>query len=289
MLDGNLYLVLDQLEEYFVYHGEHGRGTLQEELPEVVLRPRLRANVLVSLRDDALAQLDVFKAQLPNLYANFLRLDRLDRAAAAAAVRGPIERWNGLVPAEQRVAVEPALIGALLAQVAPAGEPDRVEAPYLQLVLERLWNEEHQLGSRTLRAATLAELGGAGTIVREHLERALEVLDEREQDAAAEMFEHLVTPSETKVAHSAGDLAEFAHVPAVEAAAMLAVLGHERILRPLDDAGGGGDRYEIFHDVLGDAILGWRRRHQLARERARAIGVSAALRHSRWPRSRLCS
>ena len=270
VLDGSLYIVLDQLEEYFVYHEAGGSGTLEHELPEVVQRPRLRANVLLSLRDDALAQLDVFKARLPNLFANNLRLDRLDRAAATAAIVGPVKRWNELVPAEQHVEIEPALVAAVLAQAAVAGEPDLIEPPYLQLVLERLWNEEGERGSRVLRASTLAELGGAGAIVREHLDRALSVLDEREQDAAALMFDHLVTPSGTKIAHRVSDLAQFAHVQEAEAATMLAVLGRERIVRPLDEGGGGGDRYEIFHDVLGAAVVGWRGRHQLATERARS-------------------
>jgi WD40 repeat protein len=271
VLDGRLYLVLDQLEEYFVYHeGGAGPGSFEQELPEVVLRSRLRANVLLSLRDDALAQLDVFKAQLPNLFANYLRLDRLDHAAATAAILGPVKRWNELVPPGERWDVEPELVEDVLVQAAVTGEPDRIEPPYLQLVMERLWGEEHARGSRVLRASTLAELGGAGAIVREHLDRAMSVLGELEQSAAALMFDHLVTPSGTKVAHRAADLATFAHVPRTEVDGLLATLGRERILRPLDDSAVGGDRYEIFHDVLGDAILGWRRRYQLASERSRA-------------------
>ncbi len=159
VLDGDLYLVLDQLEEYFVYSENGGPRSFELELPEIVLRPRLRANVLLSLRDDALAQLDVFKGSLPNLFANYLRLDRLDRAAATAAIKGPIQRWNELVPEDARVEIEPQLVEDVLAQAAATGEPDRVEPPYLQLVLERLWNEERDRGSRTLRATTLAELG----------------------------------------------------------------------------------------------------------------------------------
>jgi len=264
VLDGDIYLVLDQLEEHFVYHEGHGPGTLVGELPEVVLRPRLRANVLLSLRDDALAQLDVFKSSVPNLFANYLRLDRLDRASATAAILGPLQRWNDLVPAPDRMEIEPALVDAVLAQAAAAGEPDRIEAPYLQLVMERLWNAERDRGANVLRASTLVELGGAGAIVREHLDRALSGLDGPGQDAAARMFEHLVTPSGTKVAHRVSDLAEFARVPVAGVAPVLASLGRDRIVRSLDD---GSDRYEIFHDVLADAIVGWRRRRDLERER----------------------
>jgi hypothetical protein len=59
----DLYLIHDQAEEYFVYHGLNGgaRGFVHE-FPELVTRPGLRVNCLLSLREEALAALDVFKA-----------------------------------------------------------------------------------------------------------------------------------------------------------------------------------------------------------------------------------
>ena len=41
-------------------------------------------------------------------------------------------------------------------------------------------------------------------------------------------------------------------------------------MRPVDGADGGGARYEIFHDVLGDAVLAWRRERERERERRTA-------------------
>ncbi len=267
-LGGDICLILDQFEEAFVYH-EDGAG-LVEDIAELVTRPGLRANVLLSLRDDALSQLDVFKRAIPHLYANSLRLDRLDRRAARAAILGPVQQWNDLVPADQRVSIEPALVDEVVTQARVAGEVDRVEPPYLQLVMERVWYAEHDAGSRVLRRSTLLELGGAHAIVQAHLDRALGHLDPAEQDAAARMFEHLVTPSGTKIAHRASDLAQFARLGTAAAAPVLAALGRERILRPLDEAEGVGGRYEIFHDVLAGAILDWRRRRLLDEERVAA-------------------
>ncbi len=56
----------------------------------------LRVNVLLSLREDTLAALDRLKGAIPNLFANVLRLDRLDRAAGRAAIVRPLERWGEL-------------------------------------------------------------------------------------------------------------------------------------------------------------------------------------------------
>ena len=266
VLDGDLCIVLDQLEEYFVYHAT---DSLLDELPELVLRPGLRANVLLSLRDDELARLGVLRGRLPTIYANARVLERLDRDSARAAILGPLERRNELDDTGERVDIEPELVEAVLDETSLREEPLRVEAPYLQLVMQRVWDAELSSGSRLLRLETLRELGGAEAIVQEHLDRALSLLSPGEQAAAALMFEHLVTPSGTKIAHRGRDLAAFAHVDPGTGRHVLDSLGHERILRPLDDADEDG-RYEIFHDVLAQAVLEWGRGYELASERERS-------------------
>ena len=266
VLDGDLCIVLDQLEEYFVYHAH---DAFLDQLPELVLRPGLRANVLLSLRDDELARLGVLRGRMPNVYANARVLERLDRDSARAAILGPLERRNELDEADERVDIEPELVEAVLDETSLREQPLRVEAPYLQLVMQRVWEAELSAGSPLLRLETLRELGGAEAIVQEHLDRALSALSPDEQAAAALMFEHLVTPSGTKIAHRGRDLAAFAHVDPGTGRQVLDSLGHERILRPLDDADEDG-RYEIFHDVLAQAVLEWGRGYELTAERDRA-------------------
>jgi WD40 repeat protein len=288
-LGAELCLLLDQLEELFLYHRpETGAGGFVDLLPELVTRPGLQVNVLLGIRDDALAQLDVFKQRLPGLFANSLRLDHLDEEAARGAIIGPLERYNELVGAGARIDIEPALVAAVLAEVetgriekglggrggaeTAAPQAGRIETPYLQLVMQRIWEVERERGSSVLRLETLRGLGGAERIVESHLERALAALTPAQQDAAAGVFGHLVTPSGTKVAHGVTDLASYAAVAATDLEPVLRSLSHERILRPLGENGhAAGDRYEIFHDVLAGAVLAWRTRHDadaaLARER----------------------
>ena len=75
---GKLLLLFDQFEEYFLYHGqESGPGTFDREFPQAVNRADLRANFLLSIRDDALAQLDRFKGRIPGLFDNRLQIDHL--------------------------------------------------------------------------------------------------------------------------------------------------------------------------------------------------------------------
>jgi WD40 repeat protein len=283
---GELYVVLDQMEEYFLYHGRDG-GPLADVLEDVLTRSDFPVHVLLGIRDDALADLDALKRRVPGVFGNVLRLDHLTRVAARAAVHGPLQAYAELGGPE--VTAEEELVEAVLDEVAAGSiqrhlsgrgivdedrSERRVEAPFLQLVLERLWEVERRRGSVTLRAATLTELGGAGRIVEEHLGHALAGLDDAERDLVARLFNHLVTPSGTKIAHAVDDLARYGGVDPASVGPVLGALEAARILRRVPGRSGGPPRYEIFHDVLAQAVLAWRDRHESDRalevERARA-------------------
>ena len=181
--------ILDQFEEFFLYHAdEEGEGTFADELAaSCSAAPTSASNVLIAVREDALAQLDAFKARIPNLLANYLRLDHLDRAAGArrdrraaralqrARRRGRARRDRAGARrrgARRGAAGRVELGGVGAAAIRPAtAAPGRSRRRILQLVLERLWRAERDAGSRTLRLATLRGLGGAAQIVRDHLER----------------------------------------------------------------------------------------------------------------------
>src|SRR5207253_7887672 len=90
-----LLVVLDQFEDYFLYHpGERGEGTFDGEFPRIVNETNLRVNFLVSLREDAWAKLDRFEGRVPKLFANYVRVEHLDRAGARKAIEGPIAEYN---------------------------------------------------------------------------------------------------------------------------------------------------------------------------------------------------
>src|SRR5262249_6762725 len=155
----------------------------------------------------------------PGVFANTLRLDRLDREAARAAIVRPVDSFVALTG--ESVTVEPALVEHVLDDVGAgriepalgglgavggASGGARIEAPYLQLVMQRLWDEERAAGSDLLRVTTLDRLGGAHRIVEDHLEGAMAELSAEQRDVAARLFNHLVTPSGTKIAHELSDL-----------------------------------------------------------------------------------
>src|SRR4029077_17564173 len=147
------------------------------------------------------------------------------RHTATEAITKPVERVNEALPKGERIQIERTLVDAVLDQVRAGevgfgeqgrgtlagqdGDLDRIETPYLQLVMSALWERERYQGSSVLRLETLEALGGAQAIVRSHLQRAMSGLSEAEREAAVDVFDHLVTPSGTKIAHAVTDLAEY--------------------------------------------------------------------------------
>ena len=159
-------------------------------------------NVLLSIRDDAWAKLDRFEGRIPPLFANYIRVEHLSRAAARQAIEQPVAEWNRRLPPGEpayrleadlvEAVIDAAATGGLVARAVhpfPEAETTRleaIEAPFLQLVMERLWRAAVAAGTHELTRATLEELGGAQQIVENHLLDALDGLTGREQAVAAD-------------------------------------------------------------------------------------------------------
>ena len=160
-IDGDLMIILDQFEEYFLYHGtEDGDSTFAVEFPRAVNRRDLRVSFLVSMREDSIAKLDFFKGRIPNLFDNYLRIDHLDCRQAYARYRQtdrtvqsdarggwkhPPYHRTGLADAvlaqvsAGRVALGGTGKGRVASSDLASSTGERVETPYLQLVMTRLW------------------------------------------------------------------------------------------------------------------------------------------------------
>jgi hypothetical protein len=319
-LRGPIFFIFDQFEEYFLYHPPSAEAdSFEAEFARAVNRRDVDVNFLLSLREDGLSKLDRFQGRIPTLLNNMLRLEHLDRAAAQDAITKPLEEYNRETEANGQppVTIEPKLIDELLNDLSAvkvtsdqAGQgavsanggnaasaataPSNIETPVLQMVLTRLWDEEKANGSRVLRLETFEKLGGAENIARTHLDKMMEKLTEAERNTAASVLRYLVTSSGTKIALEPAALVSWAELKEDEVQNILQRLNAPdmRILRTVQ-VPGQPVRYEIFHDVMAQAILDWRTRYvmeqkkleterQLAMERAKsAEDLERARQHAR--------
>lgn len=318
-LGGPIFLVFDQFEEYFLYHPFSDDTELFEaEFARAVNRRDVDVNFLLSLREDGLSKLDRFQGRIPTLLSNMLRLEHLDRDSAKDAIVKPLEEYNRGKSQEDLVTIEPALVEGLLLDLSsvtvasdragqgeisgdgyqPVSSDVSIETPFLQMVLTRLWDEERSMRSRILRLETFVNLGRAVNIAKTHLDKIMGKLTDQERATAASVLHYLVTPSGSKIAQEPAALVSWAELNADDVESILRRLSSSdtRILRTVQ-APGQPLRYEIFHDVIAQAILDWRTRYvqeqdrleaerKIEAERARAE-TELARQHKKANRSRL--
>ena len=270
---GDLLLVLDQFELYFVHHDAF-RDPFTDVLARCLASPSLAVNVLISIREDWLPSLDTFKSLIPALFENYLRLAPLSREGATAAIRRPIEQYNakhGTSITIEDGLVEEVLERSRVRAPSPGAELEPFEAAAFQIILERLWNEERP-NSKVLRSATLRRLTKRRDIIDQYVRETLGRLGFFERRVASKLVDELVTPVGTKTAQTLGSLAGSAHRSRKRVKSII-----ERLMPLLSNVapprGIQDSCYEISHDVIAPALARW----QAARQQRRRWGIVAAV------------
>ena len=223
---GEIFIILDQFEEYFHYHPPKAmkEGTFDYQLSLAVKCRELPVHFLISIRKDSLALLDRYKGRLLNLLSNRLELEHLNRDSAKEAIVNPIVKYfNTQKTTEKKIdfTIQDNFVDEILDDLVSEEERNNpnlskqkphIKAPYLQLVMDSIWHAEMTQSLRCLQIDTFNSLGRSKGIAEQHVASKLRSppLSLRELDIAASVFHYLVTPSGSKLAISASDLADWA-------------------------------------------------------------------------------
>jgi len=266
-----LLLFVDQLEELLTLSEPEEARVVAAALAALAVRtPAVR--VLATGRSDFLSRL----AMLPGLGAEMTRGLYFLRPLTGDHIREVIVR-----PAAARGVVyeSEALIDTLVDQTehAPGG------LPLLQFTLAELW-DARDVGARTIRADTLAAIGGVEGALTRHADRLLAGLRADERDAARCILLRLVTAEGTRARRPEAELLTGGVGHGAERAA-LEELVRGRVLVANDAQGGA---YEIAHEALltsWSTLQGWLQRGA-ADHAARARVEQAAAAWHRMGRAR---
>jgi O-acetyl-ADP-ribose deacetylase (regulator of RNase III) len=265
-------LIFDQFEEYFLYREPEATREFESYIGALASRRDLPAHILFTLREDGLHLLDQLRAYIPSIMETTIELGPLDDQAVAQAIQEPVKHYNKVHRKNRNpIIVEDELVSVLIHQLKEADtslvpraglrkDQRFVELPYLQLVLFKLWAEEGGSEASSLRRATLTDpekLGGVRKIVEDHVDAVMRQLSPDDKEFCFAIFNLLVTPIGSKIAYPTAGLAVGQGVSEERVKAVLKKLTPKeaRILKPVNVNGLEG--FEIFHDVLGPAVLNW--------------------------------
>lgn len=256
--DGKLFIILDQFEEYFLYHlPEDREGTFLVEFSRAVNCRNLPVHFLISIRSDSLSKLDCFRKYIPRLFDYRYELKHLEEKAARDAIVKCIEAYNlSQAPGELPINIEPELVNEILNKIKTN---QGIEPSYLQLIMMRLWDEVADSRSRLLSLKTLKKLGNIDNIVREYVNEKMMILSDCEQEAAATIFQYLVTPNGIRISYPVLELAEHIKLSKNEFKRLMEKLSDMIIVTKHRDS--VVQYYEIFHDTLASTILQWRKKY----------------------------
>jgi serine/threonine protein kinase/formylglycine-generating enzyme required for sulfatase activity len=232
-----LLLFVDQLEELLTLSEPGEARLVAVALAALAIRvPSVR--VLATARSDFLSRL----AMLPGLGDEMARGLYFLRPLTGERIREVIVR----PAAAKGVAFESeAVVDTLVEQTeqAPGG------LPLLQFALAEVW-DTRDASALTIRAESLAAVGGVEGALARHADRLLAGLDGNERDAARRILLRLVTAEGTRARRSESELLTEGSQRGAERAA-LETLVRGRVVVANDAQLGG---YEIAHEAL---LVSW--------------------------------
>lgn len=261
-------LIIDQFEELFTTHFERHteRGDFFAQLQHcLAAHPQL--SLLLAMREDYIANLDFYAAQIPDRLRTRFRIERLSEQDALEAVKGPAARAGRTFD----TGVAEALVDNL--RRIQLGQPDvelprvtmalgsYIEPVHLQIVCRQLW--EKLPPDRTLiLAEDVQKFGDVDQALTGFYEDALRQVIEQtgisERRLRAWFNEQLITPARTR-----GLVYRGAEATAGLDNDAVAILNNAYIIRA--DIRGSDTWYELAHDRLVEPILaanaGWLARY----------------------------
>ncbi|MBL7938218.1 MAG: hypothetical protein JNL43_02560 [Flavobacteriales bacterium] len=237
-----VYLILDQLEELFIFGDKEEIDTFIDQLAKV-LAADINAKVVLIIREEFLAQLTAFEDRIPELFENRARLEKMSWRNATQAIEGPCRSAG--------ITVDPGFADRLLGNIA-AGRKE-VELTYLQVYLDRVYDLMNTSGESTFTNALLDKIGPVGDVLASFLNE--QIANFPDPDLALTVFKSFVSNRGTKRLISTQEIKQFAEelgkpVSDVQLQDIILKAVNLRILKDQDDQG----RYELRHDALAATI-----------------------------------
>jgi WD40 repeat protein len=241
-----VYLIFDQFEELFVFGSHEERANLVKLIKEVV-ESELHCRVIFIIREEFLAGLSEFEEEIPGIFSNRFRVEKMKRASALQAIEGPCKVND--IETEQGFTEE------LVSKLCPSGY--EIELTYLQIYLDRIFNitaAENRTGdSLIFSKEVLAKAGTVSDLLGQFLDEQIRAMED--PDIGMSILKSFVSVQGIRKRMTEADILDssFAFGIVITEAVLLKYLARFvdlRILRERDESG----HFELIHDSLAAKI-----------------------------------
>lgn len=242
-----IFLIFDQFEELFISGYEEEKNEFFDFVKRV-LNADFNCKLIFAMREEYIAELSGYEDNLPGIFDNRVRIERMRRKNAEAVV----ERSASVFGIE---IIEPeATINKIIDNVS---EDNLVELTYLQVYLDKLFDlaEADSPDRIAFYPALVSRLSNIGDILSEFLEERVKNVQsgmpEEAKEAIWEFLSRLITPEGTRATYVLSELIARLESEGIKKDYLeyyVEELKKIRVLRVLDG------RIELAHDALAKTI-----------------------------------
>ena len=241
-----VYLIFDQFEELFIFGSEEERKEFINQINEIV-RSKTQCRIIMVIREEFLAGITEFEENLPDIFSNRFRVEKMKRANAVFAVEGPCGVY--------KIKTEPGFSEELIDMLCPIG--NEIELTFLQIYLDRIFRISvyGQKEGQVLEFSKdlLTKAGSVSDLLGQFLEEQIREMDD--PDTGMSILKSFVSVQGTRrqmtVTEVLDSIGTFGTViTETDLLKYLTKFVDLRILRERDEAG----QFELRHDALASKI-----------------------------------
>jgi hypothetical protein len=241
-----VYLIFDQFEELFIFGSPEEKTGFIKLIKELV-ESETQCRVIFIIREEFLAGITEFEYDLPEIFSNRFRVEKMKRANAIQAVEGPCKVYD--------IETETGFSEELIDKICPSG--NEIELTFLQIYLDRIFRiavaEKQEQDILKFSTELLSRAGSVSDLLGQFLEEQIREFDD--PDTGMAILKSFVSVQGTKRPMREQEVLDSAQsfglvLAEDELLKYLAKFVSLRILRERDESG----HFELRHDSLASKI-----------------------------------
>ena len=244
-----IYLVFDQFEELFISGGKQEQEEFIASL-QTLRNSNLNLKIILSIREEYLANLTDFEKIIPDIFENKVRIERMSATKAQEVVTKTCSSFG--IELYDKTKAAKSIIELL------GSQKFGVELTYLQVLLEKLYEKAIQKNKKQVvfSKKIIESIGGVDDLLSDFLEEQLTLMEDRA--IAWRILKTLISKEGTKLTRSAEQLEQLLEDPKndfkpTKIKEYLLKFIDNKILHIINDK--KEELYELAHDSLAKKIF----------------------------------
>jgi WD40 repeat protein len=242
-----LYFIFDQFEELFIFGSPEEKMAFIKIIKEVI-EAETQCRLIFIIREEFLAGITEFEDDIPEIFSNRFRVEKMKRANAIQAVEGPCKVYD--IESEKGFTEE--IIGKLCLS------GNEIELTFLQIYLDRIFRiavaEKDGLDKIRFTKELLDKAGSVSDLLGQFLEEQIREMDD--PDTSMSILKSFVSVQGTKRQMNESEIMDSIGTFGVmmthdDLLKYLTKFVDLRILKERNDAG----NFELRHDSLATKIF----------------------------------